>query len=72
MYIRDIKSGDIMPYSYNLNKPLWDPSNFTFNNFSPAFMPNNTFDGMQMPWFGTSSTSSDSSTSTDSYESWKQ
>ena len=72
MYIRDIKSGDIMPYSYNLNKPLWDPSNFTFNNFSPAFMPNNTFDGMQMPWFGTSSTSSDSSTSTDSYERWKQ
>ena len=58
------------PYSYSLNKPLWDPSNFTFNTFSPVGGWNGGFGNFQMPWFGTSSSSD--STAPDSYEAWKK
>ncbi len=55
------------------NKPLWDPSNFPFTNFtSPVYMQNTAFGGFQTPWFNTTSSSGSASSSSDSYESWKE
>lgn len=56
-------------YGINFNKPLWDPSNFMYTNFTPMY---NNFGGFQMPLFGSSYTTSESSNNTDSYENWKK
>ena len=56
-------------YGINFNKPLWDPSNFMYTNFTPMY---NNFGGYQMPLFGTSSVTTDSSKNIDSYENWKK
>ncbi len=64
-----------MSYSYNFNKPLWDPSNFTNSGFSMPNMMFNNIGGFQMPiWGGSSFSSSTSSTNTNksSYEIWKE
>ena len=58
-----------MPFSYSLNKPLWDPSNFTFNNFTPL---NNFYGGFPTPWFGFTSWNDSTMTNTDSYENRKK
>lgn len=60
-----------MDFNYNINKPLWDPSNFTFTNFSPTYSGNVGFGGFQTPWFGSNSSGTENS-NTDTYESWKK
>ena len=57
-----------MGYGINLQKPLWDPSNFTYNSFAGT----NMFGGFQQSLWSNSSGSSTKSSDNESYEDWKK
>lgn len=57
-----------MGFGINLQKPLWDPSNFTYNSFACG----NTFGGFQTPIWSAASGNSAKSSDNESYEDWKK